>query len=138
MSLMADIRTVTPAFAVAPQIAVADIPEIAEKGFTLIICNRPDGETLDQPPAAQIKAAAEAAGLGFAHIPVVGAPNAAQAEALRAAIAEATGPVLAYCRSGTRSIMAWTLGQSASGERSREELIALGRAAGYDVSAFAG
>jgi uncharacterized protein (TIGR01244 family) len=135
---MADIRFVTDTFAVAPQIAVADLPEITQKGFTLIICNRPDGEAPDQPAAAAVKAATEAAGLGFVHIPVVGAPNAAQAEALHAAIAEAPGPVLAYCRSGTRSILAWTLSEAASGARGRDELIALGRAAGYDVSAFAG
>jgi uncharacterized protein (TIGR01244 family) len=135
---MADIRFVTDTFAVAPQIAVADVPQIAEQGFKLIICNRPDGEAADQPAAAQVKAAAQAAGLGFVHIPVVGGPNLAQAEAVRAAIAEAKGPVLAYCRSGTRSILAWTLSEAASGARSRDALIALGRAAGYDVSAFAG
>lgn len=135
---MADIRFVTDTFAVAPQIAVADVPEIAEQGFKLIICNRPDGEAPDQPAAAAVKAAAQAAGLGFVHIPVVGAPSPAQAEALRAAIAEAKGPVLAYCRSGTRSILAWTLSEAASGARGRDALIALGRAAGYDVSAVAG
>ena len=135
---MTDIRPVTDQFAVAPQIALADLPAIAAQGFVRVVCNRPDGEALDQPPAAEVAAAAEAVGLSFVHIPVTGAPNLDQAKALQAALAEAKGPVLAYCRSGTRSILAWTLGEAARGARARDELIALGRAAGYDVSPVAG
>ncbi|OZB14271.1 MAG: TIGR01244 family protein, partial [Hyphomonas sp. 34-62-18] len=47
---MADIRRVTPDFAVAPQISEADVEEIAAAGFKTIIANRPDGEGgVDQP-----------------------------------------------------------------------------------------
>ena len=53
-------------------------------------------------------------------------------------IAEAPGPILAFCRSGTRSIVTWSLGQAASGARSRQELADLGRAAGYDLSGVLG
>ena len=55
-----------------------------------------------------------------------------------AAIADAAGPVLAFCRSGTRSIVIWSIGQALSGERSRSELIALGGQAGYDLSGVLG
>jgi uncharacterized protein (TIGR01244 family) len=47
---------------------------------------------------------------------------------------QAQGPILAFCRSGTRSIVTWSLSQAVSGTRSRDELIALGRQAGYDLS----
>jgi len=50
----------------------------------------------------------------------------------------ANGPVLAFCRSGTRSITAWSMGQAEAGKRSRRELLELGAGAGYDLSAALG
>jgi uncharacterized protein (TIGR01244 family) len=46
--------------------------------------------------------------------------------------------VLAFCRSGTRSITTWSIGQAMSGAMSRGELVSLGRAAGYDLSGVLG
>lgn len=131
---MADIRTVTPDFAVAPQLAVSDLADAAKLGFALVLNNRPDGEEPGQPTNAAMKAAAEAAGLDYAYIPVVGRANAEQIAAVREAIADAKGPVLAFCRSGTRSITTWALGEAERGGRSREDLVGLGRSAGYDLS----
>jgi uncharacterized protein (TIGR01244 family) len=62
----------------------------------------------------------------------MGRPGPAQVEAVRAAVAGAQGKVLAYCRSGTRSICAWAMGQA--GETDRGELVRLGARAGYDLS----
>ena len=90
--------------------------------------------TEDFSVAPQIALDAEAAGLEFVHIPVRGGPTPEQVDEMRAAIAKATGPVLAFCRSGTRSIVTWSIGQTLSGERSPAELIALGAEAGYDLS----
>ncbi|THD54619.1 TIGR01244 family sulfur transferase [Phenylobacterium sp.] len=135
---MTDFRRVTDDFTTAPQISVADVVEAKAQGFTAIICNRPDGEDPGQPAAAEIAAAAEAAGLTYAHIPVRGAPGPAEVEAMRQAVDAAEGPVLAYCRSGTRSITAWAIGQAMSGARTRGELVSLGRAAGYDLSGALG
>ena len=128
---MPDFRKVTDDFSVAPQIGVDDIAAAADQGFALVINNRPDGEAPDQPTSAQMAAAAQAAGVAYVHIPVRGGPNAEQVQAVEAAIAGADGPVLAFCRSGTRSIVTWSLGQK---DRPREELIRLGQAAGYDLS----
>lgn len=135
---MPDFRQVTPDFSVAPQIAVADVAEAARQGFVMLINNRPDGEAPDQPTSAQMQAAAEAEGLTFVNVPVRGGPTREQVEAVAAAVAEADGPVLAYCRSGTRSIITWSLGQALSGARPREELIRLGADAGYDLSGVLG
>jgi len=131
---MADIRQVTDDFAVAPQIAPEDLAEAAARGFTLVINNRPDGEAPGQPASAEMQAAAQAAGLDYLHIPVSGGPGPDQVEAVLNAVAEAKGPVLAFCRSGTRSIVTWSLGQAMSGARPRDELVRLGAAAGYDLS----
>jgi uncharacterized protein (TIGR01244 family) len=132
---MPDFRKVTDAFFVAPQIGLGDVAIAARQGFRLVINNRPDGEAPDQPTSAQMEAAARAAGLDYAYIPVRGAPAPEQVDAVAAAVAGAQGPVLAFCRSGTRSIVTWSLGQAKSGDRRREELLRLGAEAGYDLSA---
>lgn len=130
---MDDFRTVTDDFAVSPQLGPDDVVAAAAAGFTLIINNRPDGEAPDQPAGETIAEAASQAGLAYAYIPVVGRPTSEQARAVQSATRAARGKTLAFCRSGTRSITAWAMGQAASGLRSRAELIELGRAAGYDL-----
>ncbi len=72
------------------------------------------------------------------HIPVRGGPGPAEVEAVKEVVDAAEGPVLAYCRSGTRSIVTWSIGQATSGAMSRGELTDLGRAAGYDLSGVLG
>ncbi len=135
---MPDIRPVTPDFAVAPQISPDEMADLAAAGFKRIISNRPDAEVPPQLSSATMAAAAAAAGLDYVHVPIVGMPNAAQVEAVFTALQGADGPVLAYCRSGTRSITAWAIGQARHGEAAPEALIALGRDAGYDVSGVVG
>jgi uncharacterized protein (TIGR01244 family) len=135
---MADIRQVTPDFAVAPQIEPEDLAEAVARGFRLVINNRPDGESPDQPSSALMQTAAEAAGLSYRYIPVRGGPGPSEIEAMVGAVAEAQGPVLAYCRSGTRSIITWSLGQVVTGARDRSELVQLGREAGYELSGVLG
>jgi len=135
---MADIRKVTEDFAVAPQISPEDMALAARQGFVLVINNRPDGEAPDQPSSAQMEAAAKAAGLAYVHIPVRGGPTPDQVEAVAEAVADAKGPVLAFCRSGTRSIITWSLGQAGSGAKPRDELVNLGADAGYDLSGVLG
>ena len=131
---MTDFRRVTEQLSVAPQIGLGDLATAAGQGFKLVINNRPDGEEPGQPTSAEIEAAAKAAGLKYVHIPVRGSPTPDQVEANYRAVEAAEGPVLAFCRSGTRSIVTWSLGQFQADERSREELIELGAQAGYDLS----
>lgn len=102
---MADIKHVTPEFAVTGQISASDITTIADQGFRSLICNRPDQESADQPDFATISAAAKAAGLETAYVPVVsGRMTPADVEAFRVALGKLPAPTLAYCRSGTRSL----------------------------------
>lgn len=131
--MTADIRPVTAHFATAPQLAPEDMAEAAARGFALVINNRPDGEAPGQPSSAQMEAAARAAGLDYRWIPVVGGPTPDQVAAVKSAVDEADGPTLAFCRSGTRSIVSWARGRAGS-DMPREELVELGRAGGYDLS----
>jgi uncharacterized protein (TIGR01244 family) len=130
---MSDFRRVTDEFTTAPQISLDDVAEAARQGYRTVINNRPDGEVDDQPTSAEMAAAAKAAGLAYHYIPVRGGPTPDQVEQTRALLAEAEAPVLAFCRSGTRSIVTWSLSQALCGE-DLDQLIAQGRAAGYDLS----
>jgi len=135
---MSDFRKVTDDFSVAPQIALSDAAKAKAEGFVLLINNRPDGEAPDQPSSDEMEAAAKAAGLAYVHIPVRGGPTPEQVETERQILAETKGPVLAYCRSGTRSIVTWSIGEALAETRSRQELIELGGNAGYDLSGVLG
>ena len=132
---MPDIRRVTDGFAVAPQISDADVAAIAKAGFKTIIANRPDGEGgIDQPRMGTIRTKAEAEGLAFVAIPFAGAPTPEVLERFNAALAEAPSPVLAYCRTGTRSITAWAM--THAGQGMSEEIVAAASNAGYDLGAL--
>ncbi len=134
---MTPFRSVVPGIAVAPQIQPEDAARAAGDGYTLIVNNRPDGEEPGQPTSAEIEAAAKAAGLAYVHVPVRGMPTAEQVDLVAAAVAAAEGPTLLFCRSGTRSIITWSLGEVAQGG-DRADLAAKGAAAGYDLSGVMG
>lgn len=130
---MAEIRKVTEDFAVAPQLGASDFREIAEAGYRHIINNRPDGEGAGQVSSAEAAAACEAAGLTYRHAPFQGPPTADAQSALQAQFSEAEGPVLAYCRTGTRSITAWAMVQARRGDMTPDDIVAAARQAGYDL-----
>ncbi len=131
---MTDFRRVTDSLSVSPQITVEDVARAKAEGFALIVNNRPDGEDPSQPTGAEIEEAAKAAGLAYVHVPVRGGPTQEQVDAVREAVEAAGGPVLAFCRSGTRSIVTWSIGQALSGAADRETLVRQGYEAGYDLS----
>jgi len=128
------IRQIDDSISVAPQILPGDVADLAAAGFVAIVNNRPDGEDAGQPEGAAVRAAAEAAGLSYTEIPVTQAGfSGPQVEAMAAAIAGAGGPVLAYCRSGTRSCNLWALAAASMGG-DPDTLTAKGAGAGYDLS----
>ena len=135
---MTDFRRVTDDLYVSPQITLDDVERAAREGFKTLINNRPDGEAPDQPASYVMEAAARAAGLEYFHIPVQGGPTPAQVDTTARVLAEAPKPALAFCRSGTRSIVTWSLSQAATGARDRADLVKLGREAGYDLSGVLG
>ncbi|MGR3436612.1 MAG: TIGR01244 family sulfur transferase [Shimia sp.] len=131
-----DIRPLTEAFAVAPQIDPEDMPAIAAAGYRTILCNRPDDEVPPSHGEAAMRAAAEAAGLAFVAVPLVPGAIGPDEVARQGACADGPGPVLAYCRSGTRSCTVWAL--SRAGRVPPDELIACAAAQGYDLAPFRG
>ena len=121
----------------SPQIGIAEVGEAATQGIGLIINNRPEGESADQTPGSTIEAAARAAGIAYVAIPVTHAGfSEPQVSAMAAALDAADKPVLAYCRSGTRSTLLWALAEASRGT-SPAELARQAAGAGYDVSSIA-
>lgn len=122
---------------VAPQITLDQVAAAKAQGVTMIINNRPDGEDPSAPQGAEIEAAAKAAGLDYVAIPVTHAGfSAPQVDAMIAALDKAEaggGKVLAYCRSGTRSTLLWSLAQAKQGGNPAE-LSRIAAQAGYDLS----
>jgi len=131
---MTTLRTIDASIAVAPQIAPDAIAELAAAGFTDIINNRPDGEDFGQPDGDEIAAAAAAAGMTYTAIPVTQAGfSHPQIDAMAAMLDKAKGPVLAYCRSGTRSCNLWALAAVKAGAHP-DAVMAKAAAAGYDLT----
>lgn len=126
-------RQLSPRVFASPQIGLAEVAEAQAQGIGLIINNRPEGESEDQVSGAEIEAAARAAGIAYVAIPVTHAGfSQPQVTAMAAALASTDGPVLAYCRSGTRSTLLWALAEASRGE-SPDALARAAAAAGYDV-----
>src|SRR3546814_11366594 len=99
-----EIKTINAQLGVSPQIQPGEVAAIAAAGYRSIICNRPDGEEAGQPPAAAIAEVAHRHKIGFAHIPVVsGQMTGTDAMLMANALAELPSPILAFCRSGSRS-----------------------------------
>jgi len=131
---MSDFRKLSGEVWASPQIDVADVAEAARLGFAMIVNNRPDGEAEGQPEGGAIARAAHELGLAYRAIPISHAGfSAVQIGEMRAALEEAQGPVLAYCRSGTRSTLLWGLAQAQAGHEPEAISEAAG-AAGYDLA----
>lgn len=127
-------RQLTDRVMASPQITLAEVAEAAASGVGLIVNNRPEDESDDQTPGAEIEAAARAAGMDYVAIPVTHAGfSEIQVKAMAAALASTDKPVLAYCRSGTRSTLLWALAEASRGQ-SPHALTAAAAQAGYDLS----
>jgi sulfide:quinone oxidoreductase len=127
-------KRLTDALLVCGQISVQDVDRFAQAGVRLILNNRPDGEEPGQPTSAEIRARAEAKGVVYRHIPVSGGRfDDAAIAAFGAAMDEAPGEVLAFCRSGARATTLWALSQAS--RKPATEIFEAAQRAGYDLSA---
>lgn len=126
----------TDIITVSPQISIADLSDAKAQGVTLIVNNRPEGESPDQTPGPEIEAAARAAGLDYVAIPVTHSGfSEPQVDAMVQALNSASGKILAYCRSGTRSTHLWALAEASQGG-DPDALTNMAAKAGYDIAAL--
>ncbi len=131
-----DLKKITEKTTVSAQIAPADLEAIKAAGIRAIICNRPDGEGADQPSFDEIAAAAEKVGIEARYVPVQsGMVRDEDVDAFAAALKDLPRPVLAYCRTGTRSATLWSFNEAK--KRPISEVLAATKAAGYDMNGVA-
>ncbi|MCG3268156.1 bifunctional protein tyrosine phosphatase family protein/NAD(P)/FAD-dependent oxidoreductase [Yoonia sp. I 8.24] len=127
-----ELNTLTAGVSASPQIMPADLQVIKDAGFRSVICNRPDGEGSDQPTFQEIAKAAETLGIEAVYQPIVaGKVSDEDAETFGKSLNDLPGPVLAYCRTGTRSATLWSLSQA--DKRSVADILAATKTAGYDM-----
>lgn len=133
-----DFRPLVDGLSVAPQVTEADIQAAQAAGFRTIINNRPDGEEPGQLPSADAARIAGELGMTYIYLPATMPTLETVVPAFAQALADAPGPVLAHCRSGTRSTILWALAEAKAGTLDRDAILRLAAAAGYDLSAYAG
>ncbi len=128
-----DLRQIVPGFAVAPQIEPSELPALAALGFRTVINNRPDDEVGADLADAVMAAAAEAAGLAYHRLPYLPSRMTPElVEAFAATLAAAEAPVLAYCRSGTRSSHLWAM--AVAPRMPLDDILGAAASAGYDLA----
>ncbi|MCA8868740.1 MAG: TIGR01244 family phosphatase [Rhodobacteraceae bacterium] len=131
------ISLVAPDYSVAGQIAESDLADLAADGFKTIICNRPDAEVDADLHQEFIAAEAKRLGMAFVYNPVSNQGMTMENLTLQAeAIATANGPVLAYCRSGMRSTVVWSL--VSAGRLPVDDILAAAAGAGYQIDNLRG
>lgn len=133
---MSDFRKLSDTMFASPQIGLDDVATARDLGIALIVNNRPEGESPDQVPGEEIEAAARDLGIAYLAIPITHAGfSHPQVSAMVEAMQSADGPVLSYCRSGTRSTLLWALARASMGE-DPAALADAAANAGYDVGAI--
>lgn len=122
---------------VGPQITPDEVAALKAEGVTMIVNNRPDDEDPGQPTSAEIERAAEAAGIAYRHVPIARGMGPNDIEAMREAIhAAGDGRLLAYCRSGNRSTLAWAVARREDGVAA-DELQRCAEGAGFSLAPVA-
>lgn len=112
------------------------IEALAAQGVKTIVNNRPDNEDAGQLPADEARRIAEAHGIAYHHIPVTMASlSRSDVDKFAAVLARAAGPIVAHCRSGTRSALLWALARMRDGD-DPQALIAEAARRGLDLAAL--
>jgi uncharacterized protein (TIGR01244 family) len=128
--------SLAPGVQIAGRLDRADIDALAKAGVRTIINNRPDGEDPGQLPAAEARRIAEAQGVIYHHIPITAATlSRGDVDSFAAVLRDAPAPVVAHCRSGTRSALLLALTRMRQGADALS-LIAEAAQHGVDIASL--
>jgi uncharacterized protein (TIGR01244 family) len=128
--------SLAPGLSVTGRLDRPDIEALAQAGVRTIINNRPDGEDPGQLQAAEARHLAEALGIAYHHIPITAATlSRGDVDAFGATLRDAPAPVVAHCRSGTRSTLLWALSQMREGAEPLR-LVAEAARLGIDIASL--
>jgi sulfide:quinone oxidoreductase len=127
-------KKITANFSVSSQLSLEDIAFLKDEGIKTIVCNRPDGEDPGQLEHEKIAQEAIKNGLEFHFMPVIsGQMTPKDGDNFAEIIADAPEPIHAYCRTGTRCSILWSLSELKAGTP-RETILQKTSQAGYDLS----
>ena len=125
-----NIKQLTESISVSGQIKHSDMADLAKLGFKTVINNRPDREVPFQPRSKTLAARAKKTGITYLYLPVIsGGITQKDVDDFAALLAKAQGPVLAFCRTGTRSANLWA--RANPDGLSSDEITHIGIQAGY-------
>ncbi len=130
-----NMKKLSPRFFVSEQISTTDLGVASAQGIKTIMNNRPDGEAQGQPRSADLAAAAAELGMQFVDLPVVaGRLTDENIDQFESANRTLQGPILMYCRTGTRSTSLWALNEARTLDV--DAVMATAAQAGYDLTAM--
>ena len=123
---------ITPNFAVTGALKEADFRIVAAMGFRSVINNRPDGEEQGQLSGTDEARLAADYGLGYRFIPAAKLDLFSDhvVSDMQQALGQLDGPILAHCKAGMRSAIAWAAATSHT--QPIDEILAKVAAAGFD------
>jgi sulfide:quinone oxidoreductase len=130
-----NMKKLSPRFFVSEQITTADLGVASAQGIKTIINNRPDNEAQEQPKSADLAAVAAELGMQFVNLPVIaGRLTDENIDEFERANRTLQGPILMYCRTGTRSTCLWALNEAKTLDINA--VMATAAQAGYDLTAM--
>lgn len=132
---MLDIKPINDSIAFSPQIFPEDIADIAQLGYTQIICNRPDGEAPNQPTIETIQHAATLHHVKVVYAPIDTAHLSSTSLSIVADSLANNEKTLLYCLSGMRSAIVWAICEIKSGKPSAE-VIFLAEKSGHNLQSL--
>jgi uncharacterized protein (TIGR01244 family) len=136
MPTMPPLMQLSPGLTAAGALSADNIEALAASGVKTIVNNRPDNEDPGQLPADEARKLCAARGIAYHHIPFVNATlTAADVDAFEKVLMSGSHPMVAHCRSGTRSTMIWALTRMRQGDNPAA-LVSLGAKNGVDISAL--
>jgi sulfide:quinone oxidoreductase len=133
---MPQLMELSPGLTAAGGLSADNLEALAAAGVKTIINNRPDNEDPGQLPADEARKLCAAHGIAYHHIAFVNATlTHDHIEAFEKVLMGGSHPMVAHCRSGTRSTMIWALTRVRQGD-DPAALVALGARNGVDISAL--
>ena len=127
------VKKINDRLSVATQLSPSELQNLKAQGFKTIINNRPDGEESEQPKSAILAKSAKRLGLAYFSLPVTGGNiTDADIERFDNIVETQNGPVLAFCRTGTRCATLWAL--SEADNATTDSILERAKKAGYDLS----
>lgn len=129
------INALNSKISVSDQLVPEDLAQLKALGYSTVINNRPDNEGEGQPDSASLEKAATLLGMKYVHLPVRGlAIQDSDVDQFAEAMKGDSGQILAFCRTGMRSIRLWAL--SGPDNLPWETVVQIASDAGYDIAAL--